>query len=211
MTAPVAQADAPRPDPSLPRPVNVRPDPESADRFRDALSRKGGKAEGKPARLAVTKKDVDEAAAAPAGTLGPAPLPVPIRPQKDQEQPGASTSGQRDIGAPLGHADAPAALPAASSTSAADAAAFAGLVARFDAGTTPSVSTHLALPGDQWRAEQVVIDQQGGGVSVSIDLGDDRGEPNEALKELEARLRARGLDARVIGASRIGEANNRIA
>lgn len=96
---------------------------------------------------------------------------------------------------------------------AADVAGFAALVARLDAGAPPSALSHLALPGDLWRAEQVVIDQQSGGLSVTIDTGGRGDASHESLEELQARLRARGMDATVAvaDASRIAEAPNRIA
>ncbi len=210
MTSPVAQSDTL----SLgsPRPQTIgRPDPEATERFRDALSRKGGKGEAKPAKLAVKEDGREQPAAPPSGQV---PLPFHIWPRKDQQQPAPPSDGQRDIGLPQGGGDGGASAQSsapATHSSAADAASFAGLVARFDAGTTPSASTHLALPGDSWRAEQVMIDQQGSGLSVSIDLGKDQGEKGEALKELEVRLRARGLNAQVVDASRFGEADSRIA
>ncbi|MEO7470174.1 MAG: hypothetical protein ABIV36_24490, partial [Sphingobium limneticum] len=74
---------------------------------------------------------------------------------------------------------------------------FAALVARLDAGLAPSAQSHLALPGDQWRADQVVIDSQGSSLSVSIDLGQRGDGEQETMKELQARLRARGIAARV--------------
>ena len=80
---------------------------------------------------------------------------------------------------------------------AADAGQFAALVARLDAGLAPSAQSHLALPGDQWRADQVVLDSQGSGLSVSIDLGQRGDGEQEAMKELQARLRACGIAARV--------------
>lgn len=211
MTAPVAQSTTPPLAAPRPQPSAGRPDPEATERFRDALSRKGGKAEAKPAKLAVKAEGGEEPPAPPSGQV---PLPFHVWPRKDQQQPAPPPDGQRDIGLPQRGGDGSAsAQPSTPAThgSAADAASFAGLVARFDAGATPSASTHLALPGDSWRAEQVMIDQQGSGLSVSIDLGHDQGDKDEALKELEARLRARGLDAHVVNASRFGEAHSRIA
>lgn len=211
MTAPVAQSNTPSLGAARPQQPAAQPDPEASERFRDALSRKGGKAEAKPAKLAVKAEGGEEPPAPPSGQV---PLPFHVWPRKDQQQPAPPPEGQRDIGLPQGGGDGGAsAQPSAPAThgSAADATSFAGLVARFDAGTTPSASTHLALPGESWRAEQVMIDQQGSGLSVTIDLGKDQGDKNEALKELEAQLRARGLNAHVTGASRFGEAHNRIA
>lgn len=210
MTARVTQADTPPLAAPRSQQSAGRPDPEATERFRDALSRKGGKVEAKPAKLAVQAEGGEEPAAPPSGQV---PLPFHVWPRKDQQQPAPPPDGQRDIGLPQGDGGGASAQPSAPAThgSAADAATFAGLVARFDAGAMPSASTHLALPGESWRAEQVTIDQQGSGLSVSIDLGHDQGDKNEALKELEARLRARGLNAHVVDASRFGEAHSRIA
>lgn len=82
-------------------------------------------------------------------------------------------------------------------------------VARLDAGMPPSPSTQLDLPGDRWRAEQVVINRQENGLAVTVDLGGGRSD-RRAITELEERLRRRGLAATVrpaaAASSRIAEA-----
>ena len=176
--------------------------PEAAENFRNLLVRKtrNGGGEGKPMREG---KGEDEAAAAPAPATA---APLALSPQtmgvpKHGSTPGPSDDKAGQALAPQlqrsGEAQvAPVATPYAGA--AAHEAASAQMWAqRMDAGAPSSASTHLSLPGDQWRADHVRIDAQQGGLSVLIDLGADAQDRNEALKELEARLRARGLDATI--------------
>lgn len=174
--------------------------PEAAESFRSLLARKArnGGGEGKPMRK---QKGADEAAPAPA-----TPMPFALSPQtmgvpKHGSTPGPSDDKAGQALAPqlqrTGEAQvAPVATPYAGAA-AQEAASAQMWVQRMDAGAPSSTSTHLSLPGDQWRAEHVRIDAQQGGLSVLIDLGADAQDRNAALEELEARLRARGLDATI--------------
>ncbi|MDV5824802.1 hypothetical protein [Sphingobium naphthae] len=176
--------------------------PEAAESFRSLLARKArnGGGEGKPMRKG---KGAEEAAATPAPATA---MPLALSAQtmgvtKHGSTPGPSDDKAGQALAPQpqrpGEAQgAPVATPYAGA--AAQEAASAQMWAqRMDAGAPSSTSTHLSLPGDQWRAEHVRIDAQQGGLSVLIDLGADAQDRNAALQELEARLRARGLDATI--------------
>lgn len=198
MTAPiqtVAQPGAPR---SADRPTaQGRPDGEAADRFRDALARKGKDSRAASARPEKLAEDRQQPALPP--TQSPlVPLPFRERPAgKDKDGAGGQVDQNGAPAAPtatLREAPAPT-LPNAAP--APDAGRFAALVARLDAGLAPSAQSHLALPGDQWRADQVLIDSQGSSLSVNIDLGHRGDGEQETLKELRSRLRARGIEARV--------------
>lgn len=186
-----------------------KPDRETVDRFREALDRKSGKA-------GASKQDGKEegVGADLLSQAGTQPFLVPAltndRPKQDKsdecaEGPtGSSAQSPRD-------ATVVSALPLAAP--AIDVAAFATLVARLDSGLPPSALSHLALPGDLWRADQVMIDQQAGGLSVTVDIGRQGDAHHESLNELEARLRARGMVATVSSAdpNRIAEMDSRIA
>lgn len=198
MTAPIQTTMQPGSLQSADRPMpQKQPDSEAVDRFRDALARKG-----KDARTASAKpQKTAEDGAQPA----PPPTQSPLVPLPFRERPAGK--GQDGIGGSDGQSGANAAPPAVAqdvampalpnAAPAPDAGQFAALVARLDAGLAPSAQSHLALPGDQWRADQVVIDSQGSGLSVSIDLGQHGDGEQETMKELQARLRARGIAARV--------------
>ena len=176
--------------------------PEAAENFRNLLVRKtrNGGGEGKPLRK---QKAADEAATLPA----PAPaMTLALSPQTLGVAKHGSASGPSDdkvsqaLAPQLQRTGEAQGAPVATSPAGAavqDAASAQMWVQRMDAGVPSSASTHLSLPGDQWRAEHVRIDAQQGGLSVLIDLGADAQGRNEALKELEARLRARGLDATI--------------
>lgn len=174
--------------------------PEAVESFRSLLARKvrNGGGEGKPMRK---QKGADEATPAPATAmplaLSAQTMGVPKHgstPEPSDDKAGQALAPQPQR---TGEAQvAPVATPYAGA--AAQEAASAQMWAqRMDAGAPSSASTHLSLPGDQWRAEHVRIDAQQGGLSVLIDLGADAQDRNAALKELEARLRARGLDATI--------------
>ena len=177
---------------------------EAAENFRNLLARKtrNGGGEGKPLRK---QKAADEAATLPA----PAPataMPLALSAQTLGVAKHGSASGPSDdkvsqaLAPQLQRTGEAQGAPVATSPAGAavqDAASAQMWVQRMDAGAPSSASTHLSLPGDQWRAEHVRIDAQQGGLSVLIDLGADAQDRNEALKELEARLRARGLDATI--------------
>lgn len=197
MTAPV-QTSAPQPARPLDRPVaQGRPDSEAADRFRDALARKGKDQRTASARHEKTAEDGPQPATPPAQ---PPLVPLPFR-ERPAGKGQHGTGAQGDQGAsatapPVAAQDAPA-PPLPNAAPAPDAGQFAALVARLDAGLAPSAQSHLALPGGQWRADQVVIDSQGSSLSVNIDLGSRSDGEQETLKELQARLRARGIEATV--------------
>ena len=177
---------------------------EAAENFRNLLARKtrNGGGEGKPLRK---QKGADEAATLPA----PAPataMPLALSAQTLGVAKHGSASGPSDdkvsqaLAPQLQRTGEAQGAPVATSPAGAavqEAASAQMWVQRMDAGAPSSASTHLCLPGDQWRAEHVRIDAQQGGLSVVIDLGADAQDRNEALKELEARLRARGLDATI--------------
>ena len=176
--------------------------PEAAESFRSLLARKArnGGGEGKPMRK---QKGADEAAATPAPATA---MPLALSAQtlgvpKHGSMPGPSDdkAGQALAPQPQRTGEAQVAPVATSYAGAAahEAASAQMWAQRMDAGAQSSVSTHLSLPGDQWRAEHVRIDAQQGGLSVLIDLGADAQDRNAALQELEARLRARGLDATI--------------
>ncbi|WP_311267656.1 hypothetical protein [Sphingobium sp. WCS2017Hpa-17] len=175
------------------------PDSEAADRFRDALARKGKGKDSRPASAKPQKTAEDGPQSTPSPAQSPlVPLPFRERPasKKQDEAGGQDGRGGAAAAAPVVTQDVPAAaMPSAAP--AADAGQFAAFVARLDAGLAPSAQSHLALPGDQWRADQVVIDSQDGGLSVNIDLGSRGDGEQETLKQLQARLRARGIEATV--------------
>ncbi|MCI4592608.1 hypothetical protein MOK15_21360 [Sphingobium sp. BYY-5] len=209
MTAPVAQTDGPRAM-SAPTLSASRSDREDVERFRDAMTRRGGRREQRVTKE-ETQADRREQASAP---MPDPSLPLYQEPRKAQDKPGPHDDKAAPGPARAADTNGPVAIPATPvGASAADAAAFAALVARFDAGVPASAATQIALPGDLWRAEQVVIDQQAGGLSVSIDLGAGNDGKDEAHKELEARLRARGLKATVSRTepNRIADPSSRIA
>ena len=215
MTTPIRQTEivAPRTTESV-RPQG-KPDRETVDRFREALDRKGAKA-------GASKQDGKEEGVgadrlSPLPQTGAQPSLVPVLANDRPKQDKGRMSDERAEGATGSSAQAPrdatviAALPLAAPAT--DVAAFATLVARLDSGLPPSALSHLALPGDLWRAGQVVIDQQAGGLSVTVDIGGQGDAHHESLNELEARLRARGMVATVSAAdpNRIAEADSRIA
>ena len=195
-----------------------KPDRETVDRFRAALDRKSGKA-------AASKQDGKEEGVgadrlSPLPQAGAQPSLVPVlandRPKQDKghmsdECAEGATGSSAQARASSRDATGVCALPLAAP--AIDVAAFATLVARLDSGLPPSALSHLALPGDLWRADQVMIDQQAGGLSVTVDIGGQGDAHHESLNELEARLRARGMVATVSAAdpNRIAEADSRIA
>jgi hypothetical protein len=192
---------------------------EAADMFKSVLARAakdGAIKDGVGKKAVRQEKDVEDQA--PVAPFNAAPLPVHQAPSKDQDRRRAQDDKATEApGQAMPHSDrdasTSAARPLSGGAAAADAAAFEALVHRLDAGRAPSASTHLTLPGDQWRAEQVQIHAQAGSLSVQIDLGSQSDGRDEALKQLEARLRARGLDATVSDseASRIADPANRIA
>jgi hypothetical protein len=185
----------------MPERTAARPDREAVDRFRDALHRKGSRSAG-PKQDASAPTGDKEPAGSPLIAQAPLPsLPFLDRPvaghrgkSDRQEEQGALSSATATAPA-RAEPTAVAAPPLAAST--ADVGGFAALVARLDTGLPPSALSHLALPGDLWRAEQVVINQQAGGLCVTIDLGSQGEGSQESLAELQARLRARGLNATV--------------
>lgn len=149
-------------------------------------------------RTAKANARVDGEGQATAPMTGHFPPPFQQGPRKNQDRPGGQDDGRGAGQVRTADAAGPPPAPAApAGAGTADAAAFAALVARFDAGAPASAATQLTLPGEQWRTGQVVIDQQAARLSVSVDLGADADGKDETLKELEARLRARGLDASV--------------
>lgn len=177
---------------------------EAAENFRNLLARKtrNGGGEGKPLRK---QKAADEAATPPAPAPAPA-MTLALSPQTLGVAKHGSASGPSDdkvsqaLAPPPPQTGEAQGAPVATSPAGAavqEAASAQMWAQRMDAGVPSSASTHLSLPGDQWRAEHVRIDAQQGGLSVLIDLGADAQDRNEALKELEARLRARGLDATI--------------
>ncbi|MEA3540673.1 MAG: hypothetical protein U9R77_00960 [Pseudomonadota bacterium] len=174
--------------------------PEAAESFRSLLARKArkGGGEGKPMRKG---KSADEAAPAPATAV-----PLALSPQimgwpRHGSTPGSSEDKAGQALAPqlqrTGEAQVAPVATSHAGAAAQEAASAQMWAQRMDAGRPSSPSTLLSLPGDQWRAEHVRLDAQQGGLSVLIDLGADAQDRNEALKELEARLRARGLDATI--------------
>lgn len=211
MTMPVRQADMAQPRTTeAARPLG-KPDREAADRFREALDRTGGR----PGR---SKQDGKDGAETPPPLPLSADLPPPVI-----GHPGQAKHQTRDERADMAMAsttqasppprDAAAVSPQPLATPAADVIGFSALVARLDSGLPPSALSHLALPGDLWRADQVMIDQQAGGLSVTIDMGGQGDANHESLNELAARLRARGMNATVSQGepSRIAEVDSRIA
>lgn len=197
MTAPIQTVTQPAVQRSTDRPIGQdRPDRETADRFRDALARKSK--DSGPRSTKSPKLSEDGQQLIPAAPSQLVALPFSERPAGKGRDSAAGSDGQGTTGAapPTVAQDVPAAaLPNAAP--APDAGQFAALVARLDAGLAPSAQSHLALPGDQWRADQVVIDSQGSSLSVNIDLGNRGDGEQETLKELQSRLRARGIEARV--------------
>ncbi|MEC3912585.1 hypothetical protein U5A82_19530 [Sphingobium sp. CR2-8] len=192
-----------------------KPDRETVDRFREALDRKSGKAGASKQDEKEERVGADRLSPLPQAGAQPSLVPVLTHDRPKQDK--GYMSDECAEGATGSSAPAPrdatvvSALPPAAP--AIDVAAFATLVARLDSGLPPSALSHLALPGDLWRADQVMIDQQAGGLSVTVDIGGQGDAHHESLNELEARLRARGMVATVSAAdpNRIAEADSRIA
>lgn len=170
-----------------------KPDQETVDRFCEALDRKGDGA-------AASKWDGNADRLSPESQAGAQPSPVIAlatqgKTKMADEHIDVAMASSTQGSAPGRDAAVVSALPLAAP--AADVTAFATLAARLDSGLAPSTLSHLTLPGDLWRVGQVVIDQQAGGLSVTVDIGGQGDANHESLNELEARLRARGMAATV--------------
>ena len=216
MTMPIRQADMAPPRPAeAPRPLG-KPDREAADRFREALDRKGGRPISMKQDRKAESSETDRHSTLPLSGALPPPFPPLAQDRARQDKVKASDERADIAGGPSGQVstrDATVVSAQPLATPAADVAGFAMLIARLDSGMPPSALSHLALPGDQWRADQVMIDQQAGGLSVFVDIGGQNDAQHESLNELEARLRARGMNASVSDAdpNRIADVDSRIA
>lgn len=160
----------------------------AAEQFQCALARTPSARGSSPVRRPGAGAEESAPAVVP-----PPPL-RPTAPADDGEgrAPAAAAGGQPPPAARTGAEALVVVFTPTSDTGA--AVPLAAQSDRLDAGLSPSPSSLLALPGDQWRAAQVVIERQGGGLSVWVDL--EGGHPDaRALAELQDRLRRRGLAA----------------